>query len=88
MTKCNHGEPDRLDAHRAARATPDAGDAPAMRGSASSLDSEPEAPTSFEESPAVVRARRLEELREIVDAGDYRPDPGKIAESMLDNERS
>jgi anti-sigma28 factor (negative regulator of flagellin synthesis) len=45
-------------------------------------------PAAFEESPAVLRARNLERLRDAVDAGDYRPDPGGIAESMLDNERS
>lgn len=89
MTKSNNGgEPRRLDAHRAARGTADPAEPPEAPSSAEAPDDEPEAPTSFEESPAVVRARRLEQLREVVDAGDYRPDPGKIAASMLDNERS
>ena len=35
-----------------------------------------------------MRSRKLEQLREVVEAGEYRSDPGQIAESMLENERS
>lgn len=75
-------EPERLDAHRTARGKRASGAAPEPSGGSN------EPPTSFEEAPQVKRARHLDELREIVDAGEYRPDPAKIAESMLENERS
>ncbi len=74
-------EPDNLEAHRARRGPRASEPAPDTAGESGE-------PASFEESPAVKRARHIEQLREIVDAGEYRPDPGKIAESMLENERS
>lgn len=85
MTRSNSQEPERLDAHRAARGDR-ATDPPPQAFDGDDGPGEP--PASFEESAAVKRARHLEQLREVVDAGEYRPDPGKIAESMLDNERS
>ena len=74
-------EPEQLDAHRGARG---------KRAAASATDAggNGQSPTSFEEAHVVKRARRIEQLREIVESGDYRPDPGQIAESMLENERS
>jgi anti-sigma28 factor (negative regulator of flagellin synthesis) len=77
-------KPERLDEHRAARkaARPNEDSPPSDAGEAA-----PE-PASFEESPAVQRARLVDRLRDAVDAGDYHPDPGKTAESMLENERS
>lgn len=79
-------QPTDLSAHRAARGREVA---PATASAASGeVTGAGEEPTAFEESPTVLRARNLERLREAVDAGDYRPDPGGIAESMLDNERS
>ena len=89
MSKTNHGgEPERLDARRAARAQAASDATPAAEDSASMPAGDPAPPASFEESPVVIRARQIERLREAVDSGDYRPDPGKIAESMMDNERS
>ena len=84
MTQSNHpDQPLDLSAHRAARGQD------GLPVSRTPVDAEAvEAPAEFEESPAVLRARNIERLREAVDAGDYRPDPGRIAESMLDNERS
>ena len=82
MTRSDSQPPERLDSHPAARRK-------RATEPASTDDGDPGAPpTSFEEAPAVKRARRVEELRDIVDSGDYRPDPGQIAESMLENERS
>ncbi len=87
MTPSNQqDEPTRLDAHRAARA---ANDATSPDETTSDGDVETtKSPASFEESEIVRRARQIELLREVVDAGEYRPDPSKIAESMLENERS
>lgn len=89
MTSSTHGnEPERLDAHRAARAaSTDPAQTPADPEDERDTR-EREEPASFAESPAVIRARQLERLREAVDSGDYRPDPGRIAESMLENERT
>ena len=81
MTTPDRNEPEQLDAHRASRPAVSADPLDPPAG-----DSQP--PASFEESRAVQRARRIEELRDVVDAGEYRPDPGEIAESMLDNERT
>jgi len=89
VTSSTHGtEPERLDAHRAARV--DSAD-PAQTLADPEEDRDTgahEEPASFAESPAVIRARQLERLRQAVDSGDYRPDPGRIAESMLENERT
>lgn len=79
-------QPEDLSAHRAARGGPDTSTDASVEPSETSVVSAE--PTAFEDSPAVLRARNLERLRDAVDAGDYRPDPGGIAESMLDNERS
>lgn len=82
MTRSDSQPPQRLDSHPAARRER-ATEPPSMD------DADPGAtPTSFEEARVVKRARRVEELQKIVDAGEYRPDPGQIAESMLENERS
>lgn len=87
MTPSNQqDEPTRLDAHRAARAANDTAAPEQAAPDDAGASSEP--PASFEESEIVRRARQIELLREVVDAGEYRPDPGKIAESMLENERS
>ena len=80
----NPPEPERLDAHRAARGGAQA----ASEDAAPAGKAGGESPAEFEQSRAVKRARRIEELRESVDADDYRPDPARIAESMLDNERT
>lgn len=85
MTATDHrNEPERLDAHRAARGS-DGSDATAP---ADPPEGDAPPPASFEESAAVQRARKIEELRDAVDSGDYHPDPGRIAESMLENERT
>jgi len=84
-------QPASLDAHRAARGEPASEPAPADPGAsetaADSADPVTE-PSSFEDARAVRRARQIELLREVVESGDYRPDPSKIAESMMENERS
>jgi anti-sigma28 factor (negative regulator of flagellin synthesis) len=89
VTSSTHdSEPERLDTHRAARAAAaDPAQTPADPEDERDTP-EREKPASFAESSAVVRARQLERLREAVDSGDYRPDPGRIAESMLENERT
>lgn len=87
MTNTDHrDEPERLDTRRNAPSEPaPAGDAAEASVPADGTDA---APTSFEAAPTVIRARMLERLQEAVDSGDYRPDPGRIAESMMENERS
>jgi anti-sigma28 factor (negative regulator of flagellin synthesis) len=82
LTRSDSPPPERLDSHPAARRKRATGPKPDEAGETGAP------PTSFEEAPAVKRARRVEELRDIVDSGEYRPDPGQIAESMLENERS
>ena len=80
----NPPEPERLDTHRAARRR--AGTAPEDQPAGGKRSGE--SPADFEAARVVKRARRVEQLREAVDADEYRPDPAQIAESMLDNERT
>lgn len=76
-------KPESLQDHRAARQDASGGDGAAA---------EPETPggdriVSFETAEAVKRARRVEELREAVQNGAYRADPGATAAAMMENER-
>jgi len=76
-------KPESLQDHRAARSAESGGEGTAA---------EPGSPgegriVSFETSEAVLRSRRVEQLREAVNSGEYRSDPGAIAAAMMENER-
>lgn len=77
-------KPESLQDHRAARQATSDGDGAAA---------EPPSPgedrlVSFETSEAVMRARKVEALREAVQDGSYRSDAAKTAESMMEHERN
>jgi anti-sigma28 factor (negative regulator of flagellin synthesis) len=95
-TSNDRSEPERLDAHRAQRRGTTAesvssDDGGARDGHVHDDDAhhgDTQTPAQFEEASVVRRARQIERLRAAVEAEEYRPNPGQIAESMLENERT
>lgn len=87
----DRSEPERLDAHRAQRRDTTAESVSSDDGHVHDDDAhhgDTQTPAQFEEASAVRRARQIERLRAAVEAEEYRPNPGQIAESMLENERT